>query len=101
MQRSLTKTVMVVSLAFLLVILGLAAFGLSNLLVIGPLTTQLSTQTITEIEQANQFHIALSRAVAEAQSFALSGDDEEHDQAHAALEAGEAILTKLLICQSI
>ena len=95
MRRSLTKTVMVASVSFLVVILGLAAFGLSNLLEIEPITTQLNTQTTTEIEQAGQFHIALARAVAEAQSFALAGDSESLDQARAALSTGQAVLTKL------
>ncbi|MEO7912869.1 MAG: hypothetical protein ABIV47_24730, partial [Roseiflexaceae bacterium] len=95
MRQSLTKTVMVVSLVFLLVILALAAFGLNNLRVIGPIITQLNTQTTTEIEQTGEFHIALAHAVAEAQSFALAGDDEHHDQAHAAWDTGGAILTKL------
>jgi hypothetical protein len=48
-QRTLTRNVLLIALAFLLFIVGVAAFGISNLLQIGPTITQLNTRTTTEV----------------------------------------------------
>src|SRR5215210_6498193 len=84
-RRTLTTNVMLIALACFLFIVGVAAFGIANLLGIGPLTTQLNARTTTEVELTGDLHVALARATLETKSFAVNHDDGDLAQAHAAL----------------
>lgn len=95
-RRTLTRNVMLISLAFLLFIVGVAAFGITNLLNIGPSTTELNTHTSTEIELTGDLHVALTRATLEAKSFAVNHDDEDLAQAHVSLNEAQAFMAKLV-----
>src|SRR5215216_3798851 len=94
-RRTLTRNVMLISLAFLLFIVGLAAFGIANLLNIGPITRELNTHTANEIELTGDLHVALTRATLEAKSFAVNHDDEHLAQAHVSLNEAQAFMAKL------
>jgi|GEM_PF-1267103 len=94
-RRTLTRNVMLIALAVFLFIVGVAAFGIANLLKIGPITTQLNTRTSKEIELTGDLHVALTRATLEAKSFAVNHDDEDLAQAHVSLNEAQAMLAKL------
>jgi rsbT co-antagonist protein RsbR len=94
-RRTLTGKVLVGSLVYVLFILGAAAFGLTNLLTLAPLTTQLSDRMTAEIDLNGEYHLDLMRAVAATKSFALAHDNEDVVQAHSALGAAQAVSSKL------
>jgi rsbT co-antagonist protein RsbR len=94
MPRSLTAQVLLGALACILIILGVAAFGTASLLTLGPTTAQVSARIADKIDLTGQYHVAVTRAAAEAKSFAATGDDEDLIQANAALDRAQAALAQ-------
>ena len=99
-RRSLTGKVLVGSLIYVLFILGAAAFGVTSLLTLVPLTTQLSDRMTAEVDLNGEYHLDLVRAVAETKSFALAHEQEDIVQAHSALGAAQAVSSKLEALES-
>jgi rsbT co-antagonist protein RsbR len=94
-RRSLTAKVTLAALVGLVCVLGMAGFGLANLLSVGAVITRMNIHVTGEIQLVAQFHTSLARALSEGQSFALAGDSQSFAQALALLNQAEATLTQL------